>query len=393
MDAYRTYSSLPLLPQHKAEARIRLSALAENYKRLTSKIKNSRAICVVKADAYGHGAPSCIRALLGVGCDFFAVSSIEEAIAARQVINGSGMSGDIIILGYTLPSQADLLAKYNIIQAISSYGYACELDMHAQAADCRVRTHVAIDTGMNRIGLDACTPEAIDNTVSDICKMHTLSGISVEGMFTHFSDADEAMPRRRDKTLTQFGRFKGVRDGLVSRGVDAGFCHACNSAATVEFSEMHLDGVRLGIMLYGVLPSENICFELEPVMELSTCVAHIHTLRAGDSVSYGGEYTAVSDRRIATLPIGYADGLMRVLSGAAVYFDTCRGIQSANIIGRICMDQCMLDVTGTDIAEGDRAVIFGGDTQRLSTLASLAGTIEYELLCAVSSRVPRIYED
>lgn len=393
MSAYRTYSSLPLLSEHKAEARIRLSALVKNYIHLSSGLCGKRAICVVKADAYGHGAPECIRALLHAGCDFFAVSSIEEAIAARCTISECGGTGDIIILGYTLPSQAELLARYDIIQTISSFEYACSLSEQARACGVCVRAHVAIDTGMNRIGLCADSRERAERTIDEICRMHTLGGLSVEGMFTHFSDADEALPRRRDITELEFGRFISVRDGLISRGVDAGFCHACNSAAAVEFPHLHLDGVRFGIMLYGVLPSENISFELEPVMELSSVVAHVHTLSAGESVSYGGEYTASESRLIATLPIGYADGFMRSFSGGYVYLETKSGTHPSRVVGRVCMDQCMLDATDTDVREGDRAVIFGKDPRMLRELARLAGTIEYELLCAVSSRVVRIYEE
>lgn len=393
MNKYRLYSSLSVSPKNKAEAHIDLSALVFNYKKLCSYLDGVRAICVVKADAYGHGAPECAKALAEAGCDFFAVSSIEEALAIREIfpIDG-GVRADIIILGYTFPSQAKLLSDNNIIQTISSETYAFELHKYASEAGCVVRTHIALDTGMNRIGFCVHNERQINDAVSKIYDLQYLSGVRIEGMFTHFADADADFEKRERKTVRQYERFEKVKSRLEKKGFDTGFCHVCNSAATVKFQGFHLDGVRLGIMLYGALPSEYVECELLPVMTFKTIIAHIHLLSPGEEVSYGGEFSSSVERKIATIPIGYADGFIRDLSGAELFVKTSSGITCAPVVGRICMDQCMIDITETDAAEGDEVIIFGEDTSRLHSLAKRARTIEYELLCLVSSRVPRIYK-
>ncbi len=390
MSAYRIYSSLPLLPEHKAEAQINLTALKSNFQKLSSHLKNSRAICVVKADAYGHGAIDCTRALHSVGCDFFAVSSVEEAIAIRENFPDDN-NIDVIILGYTLPSQAKILSKFNIIQTVSSFDYATKLNNFATSDNCTVRVHIALDTGMNRIGLCTDSNKSISDTVDKICEIHTLSGLTVEGIFSHFSDADGETNVCERKTTHQYERFDKVCNLLTERGVNVGFRHICNSAGTVKFSEYHLDGVRLGIMLYGVLPSEYIEYDLDPVMTFKTRIAHVHSLSVGETVSYGGEYMAPTRREIATIPIGYADGFLRASSGALLTLHTSKGTFRVPVVGRVCMDQCMIDVTDTGACVGDEVVVFGDRPESLTNLAKKCGTIEYELLCAVSSRVPRIY--
>ena len=190
-------------------------------------------------------------------------------------------------------------------------------------------------------------------------------------------------------TLLQSQRFISVRDALKRRGVEL-FCHVCNSAATARFPSLALDGVRIGILLYGIQPSEHINVPVSPVMALKTLISHIHTLRAGQTVSYGGTYRADRDRVIATVPIGYADGLLRAYSGFELKVKTVDGDKKAAIVGRICMDQCMIDVTGLPVSVGDEVTVFGGSSDQLRTLANMAGTIEYESLCLVSARVPRI---
>lgn len=393
MNNYRIYSSLPLHDRHKAEAHIDLSALVENYKKLCSHLSGARAICVVKADAYGHGAPECVRALSGAGCDFFAVSCIEEALAVRRALTPSASrKTDVIILGYTFPSQAKLLCEHNIIQTISSEGYARELDRCAREAGCVVKTHIALDTGMNRIGLCVHNERQINETVSKICEMGELSGIRICGMFTHFADADAEFEKREKKTRLQYDRFEKVKTRLENKGFSVGFCHVCNSAATVKYPEMHLDGVRLGIMLYGALPSEYIECDLSPVMTFKTIIAHVHLLSPGEKVSYGGEFAPDDERKIATVPIGYADGFIRDFSGESLYVKTSSGIFPCPVVGRVCMDQCMIDITGVDAVPGDEVIVFGEGNGNLHALSKKAKTIEYEVLCLISSRVPRIYK-
>lgn len=393
MSRYRTYSSLSFSDKHKAEAHIDLSALVSNYKKLCSYLDGQRAICVVKADAYGHGAPECARVLSEAGCDFFAVSSIEEANAIRDIFPlGSGKKTDIIILGYTFPSQARQLAEADIIQTISSEQYARELNRYAEEAGVVVRTHIALDTGMNRIGFCVHNERQINEAVAEICDIGQLKGIKIEGMFTHFADADADFEKREKKTVRQYDRFDKVKTRLEKKGFDTGFCHVCNSAATVKFPQFHLDGVRLGIMLYGALPSEYVECQLSPVMTFKTIISHIHLLPPGEEVGYGGEFSSSVERKIATIPIGYADGFIRAFSGAELYIHTKSGVVPAPVVGRVCMDQCMIDVTEIDACEGDEVTVFGEDSGRLHALAKKAKTIEYEILCLTSSRVPRIYE-
>lgn len=394
MSRYRTYSSLSFSDKHKAEAHIDLSALVSNYKRLCSYLDGQRAICVVKADAYGHGAPECARALSEAGCDFFAVSSVEEAAAIREIFPlGRGKKTDIIILGYTFPSQASQLAKADIIQTISSEQYARELNEYAQQAGVVVRTHIALDTGMNRIGFCVHNDRQINEAVTQIYDIGQLSGIKIEGMFTHFADADADFEKREKKTVRQYDRFDKVRSRLEKKGFDVGFCHVCNSAATVKFPQFHLDGVRLGIMLYGALPSEYVECQLSPVMTVKTIISHIHLLPPGEELGYGGEFSSSVERKIATIPIGYADGFIRAFSGSHLYVHTKGGVVPAPVVGRVCMDQCMIDITEIDACEGDEVTVFGENSDRLHALAQKAKTIEYEILCLTSSRVPRIYHE
>ncbi len=393
MSRYRTYSSLSFSDRHKAEAHIDLNALVSNYNKLCSYLDGQRAICVVKADAYGHGAPECAKALADAGCDFFAVSSIEEAAAIREIFPlGRGKNTDIIILGYTFPNQAKDLADADIIQTISSEQYARELNRYAEEAGVVVRTHIALDTGMNRIGFCVHNDRQINEAVAEIYDIGQLSGIKIEGMFTHFADADADFEKREKKTMRQYDRFDKVRTRLEKKGFDTGFCHVCNSAATVKFPEFHLDGVRLGIMLYGALPSEYVECQLSPVMTFKTIISHIHLLPPGEEVGYGGEFSSYVERKIATIPIGYADGFMRAFSGAQLYIHTKGGVVPAPVVGRVCMDQCMIDITEIDACEGDEVTVFGEDSDRLHALAQKAKTIEYEILCLTSSRVPRIYK-
>ena len=211
-------------------------------------------------------------------------------------------------------------------------------------------------------------------------------------MFTHFSKADEEEDKvfsPDSHTRIQAERFSTVKKLLNNDNIEL-FCHVCNSAAAVRFPEFAFNGVRLGILLYGVMPSHNVSADTSPVMSLHTVISHIHALPTGESVSYGGSFTTESDRLIATLPIGYADGFMRAYSGAEVTVHTDSGDFKAPVIGRICMDQCMIDITNVPARVGDKITVFGSDPRELSRLATLANTIEYEVLCLISGRVPRI---
>ena len=393
---YKLYSSLTELEQRKTWAEIDLDALRRNYRLLRDMVRaqdpSVRIIAVVKAEAYGHGAPECVRTLLSEGCDFFAVSCIDEAVAVRVVCDGAHIPADILILGYTQPSLASQLARFNIIQALLSEDYAVQLEASAAASNITVRTHVAIDTGMNRIGFAAHSPEEIRSSTAALTRVSGFSHLSVEGMFTHFARADE-LPGGAGDTFTdlQMNRYRELCHALEERGVRIPFHHACNSAASVRRPNDYLSGVRIGILLFGARPSDQIELPLKPVLRLKTVISHLHKLLPGEAVSYGGTYTADSERLIATMPIGYADGFLRAYSGAFVSVETREGPRTVPIVGRICMDQCMIDVTGTGAQPGDEVTLFGTDPKELYAYADRASTIDYECLCLISSRVTRRY--
>lgn len=393
---YKLYSSLTELEQRRTWAEIDLDALRSNYRLLCDTVrmreKSVRMIAVVKAEAYGHGAPECVRTLLAQGCDFFAVSCIDEAVAVRAVCDGAGRSADILILGYTHPSLASQLARFNIIQTLLSEDYALRLEQAAAQANALVRTHVALDTGMNRIGFAAHSEEEIHSAVAAIAHVCTFSHLCIEGMFTHFARADEEVGGAGEAyTDLQVERYRAACCLLEERGIRIPFHHVCNSAAAVRRQNDYFNGVRIGILLFGARPSDRIALPLKPVMKLKTVISHLHKLLPGEAVSYGGTYTADSERLIATVPIGYADGFLRAYSGAFVKVDTSEGVCTVPIVGRICMDQCMIDVTGTGAQIGDTVTLFGNDPKELYAYADRAATIDYECLCLISSRVTRHY--
>ena len=394
---YKLYSSLSELEQYKTRADVDLSALRHNYRFLQQQFLSAgsspRIISVVKADAYGHGAPQCVLSLLAEGCDFFAVSCIDEAVAVRNVCDRERKKADILILGYTDPSLAPQLARYDILQTLLSPDYARLLNHAAALADVTVRVHVALDTGMHRIGFPVYREEDVPLTAAEISHAYRLSNLRTEGIFTHFARADEA-PSSDGDTFTekQFHRFLALCNALEQRGIPRLFRHACNSAAAIRFPEFHLDGVRLGVLLFGARPSPVFDLPLRPVMKLKTVISHIHSLPPGETVGYGGCFVAEEERRIATLPIGYADGLLRGFSGGTVTVHTKEGDFCAPIVGRICMDQCMMDITGTPADVGDTVTLFGNRPDELFRYAESAATIDYECLCLISSRVPRQYQ-
>ncbi len=392
MRSFRLYSNIPALPCNKVWAEIDEKALVNNYKLLCEKTPGVKHVCVVKADAYGHASAICVSALLDAGCDFFAVSCIEEAIEVRRLCSIRNQDAKVLILGYTDPRFVRQLSEHGIIQTVVDYDHAKALEDAAKHEGCKVQVHIALDTGMNRIGLCARNEKECQEAAETVKTLVKSPNLAVKGMFTHFATADEedsAVFTESSATKAQFERFSAVRNALKDSGIRL-FCHVCNSAAAVRFPEFALDGVRLGILLYGVRPSDKMVAETKPVMSLNTVISHIHPLSAGDKVSYGGKYEADSDKMIATLPIGYADGFIRAYSGAKVTVHTEKGDFKAPIIGRICMDQCMIDVTGIPAETGDRVTVFGCSPEELSDLAAIADTIEYEVLCLISGRVPRI---
>lgn len=381
------YSSVEL--KHKTWAEIDLSRLRNNYAEIRRSVNaQTEVMCVVKADAYGHGAEKCAVALYEAGARWFAVSCIEEAMQLRAAFDSRLLYGSkILILGYTPPENAAMLAKYDIRQTVYSSEYAKDLSASASKQGCAVRVHFKLDTGMNRLGFDAET-----NAAEAILEASKLEGIAAEGLFTHFACADEDDENDADSvTRKQFERFRRVDEELSQKGLHL-IRHACNSAGTVKYPEFHLDMVRVGIILYGLLPCpiDSEKFSLLPVMTFKSTIAHIHTVRKGERVSYGGIYKAEKDVCAATVPVGYADGFIRGFAGGGIYVNG----KFAPIIGRICMDQCMADISDIPDAEvGGEVVLFGGKPEMLDELARIAGTINYELVCLIGKRVARIYSE
>ncbi len=418
MNHIKLHEAFPLLPGLRVQAVIDTEALIENYNTLLSPVRavspNTYPIAVVKADAYGHGIRPVVSALLAAGCRSFAVACLEEAVALRRLLRElltgtvSDRDTDILVLGYTDPKNASILAIYHVATALLSRDYADQLLACAREAKVTVRGHIALDTGMNRIGFPAHSDEEIAETVAAVEKLYVEGrptregGLILDGLFTHFARADEdydtEMLGEDSLTMTQYTRYRRVLTALESVGMRPRVCHVCNSAASVRFPGTHpegcLDAVRLGINLYGYgvnCPGNEGVTCMKPTMKLETVVTHIHTLLPGETVGYGGTYAADTPRIIATLPVGYADGWLRAFSGATVTFHTPSGDVAAPIVGRICMDQCMVDVTGLPVTAGTPVTLFGQTAAELEALAERAGTIPYELLCLITARIPRVY--
>lgn len=396
--ARRLYAGLPIVQEARTWAEIDLAALCSNYRVISDHVargvgRRVPIICVIKADAYGHGAGAVARALMGEGCRTFAVSCIEEGEELRAVCREEGVNADILILGYTRPALAARLAQNDLITSLVSAEYARELAACAAAARVTVRTHIKLDTGMNRIGFPVRTEAEVAQAIHDIALIRSFRGLRIEGLFTHFARADEESgPVATGLTAVQRSRFVSVRNGLAALGLKDLFCHVCNSAAAIRFPDFAEDAVRVGISLYGCEPSDVLrALELRPVMRLRTLVSHVHNLPAGETVGYGGTFRADTERRIATLPIGYADGFLRAFGGASVRIETAQGEVSVPIVGRVCMDQCTVDVTDTAVAVGDKVTLLGSDPEDIRDLARRAGTIPYEIFCLISARVPRLY--
>ena len=395
--AYTLFSALPGQQQKRAWAEIDLDALRQNYRLLratvTAASPTTRMIAVVKGEAYGHGYPHCISTLLEEGCDFFAAATLEEALAVRKICNAQGHKPNVLILGYTDPACAPLLSAHALTQALLSPAYAAALHREAEAASLCLSVHVAVNTGMNRIGFAVRNEAEVEATAREILSLAANSRWKIDGIFTHFARADEENdPDAVSLTDLQMQRFRALRTRLEPT-LSVPLWHACNSAAALTRPADHLDAVRLGILLFGSSPLEVPRIPLRPVMKLKTLVAHLHRLLPGEAVGYGGEYVATEERLLATLPIGYADGLPRAATGARVTVHTRSGPRSAPLVGRICMDQCMIDVTDLGADLGNEVTVFGEDPRALATLSRHVGSIDHELLCGISPRVPRIYLD
>lgn len=364
-------------------AEIDLDALEHNYRRARTLTGSGvRYLGVVKADAYGHGAVQIGRKLESLGADYLAVSSLDEA---RELRHG-GITMPVLILGHTPPDMVPELIRYHITQAVSALAKAEEYSAAAVACGGTLRVHIKVDTGMSRLGF-LVRGSHFDGGVASIAAACALPGLDPEGIFTHFAVSDEDGEEDESYTREQFGLFTAVIDALAQRGRTFAIRHCANSGALARYPEMYLDMVRPGIALYGA-GADAQRLDLRPVMSLKTCVSTIKVFDPDTTVSYGRTFRTTERTRMGVLPIGYADGFFRGLSNRASVL-TDEG--PAPIRGRICMDMCMVDLTELpDVHVGDAVEIFG-QRQRVDDLASMLGTIPYELTCAVSKRVPRLY--
>lgn len=372
----------------RAWAEVSLEKLKKNIeiiKGLNS--AGTEIMAVVKADAYGHGYERVVCCLAEeCGIRYFAVSNLDEAIAVREYCP----SAEILILGYTPPEYAHEISENNIIQGVVSKEYAQAL---CHNSPDKVRCHVKIDTGMGRIGLRYDRPE---DCAAEIADMMKTEGLSVEGIYTHFAVADSDDPDNIAYTDKQEKFITDTYDALVAMGIKLPHMHFMNSAATCYRNSSRSTLSRAGIIIYGLHPdiSLDIPEGLEPIMELKAVISQVKTVPAGTCISYGRTFTSPKEMRIATVTIGYADGYSRLLSSKGeilVHGKRCR------IVGRVCMDQLMIDVSDVPEAKsGDIVTLIGRDGGEMITaddLAAVYGTIGYEVVCGISKRVPRIYFD
>ncbi|MCL2773082.1 MAG: alanine racemase [Oscillospiraceae bacterium] len=381
---------------------IDLDAIAENV-RVINKILDgkSKIMAMVKADAYGHGATFVAKELEASGVDFFGVSSVDEAMQLRE----SGICKNILILGYTIPTDENIrkLIKSNISQTIFDFDYAktiSEIAENIVQKSCgeKIKVHIKIDTGMNRIGFRYTSKNQDENLIPKIREMKLLKNLDCEGIFTHFPSSDDL---KSNFTKEQLNLFNGLTNSLEKENIYFKIKHTANSGAVINFRETHLDYVRPGLILYGLYPSKQTQLNAEsqnvnfvPAMQLKTIISQIHTVKQGETVSYSRTYKAGNDILCAALPIGYADGFSRLLSNSASVI--LKGNQ-VPVIGRVCMDQSMIDITNCpDAKVGDVVTVFGRDEESgefigVDQIADMMETINYEVVCLIGKRVPRIY--
>ena len=365
-------------------AKIDTGAIAHNTKLIKNKISGSSLMVIVKADGYGHGAAR-IASLLQGEADFFAVAELGEALELRA----RGIVKPILILGYTSPTLYKKAIENGIALTVFSLAAARALSEQAVASGKTARVHFAVDTGMGRIGWQVTESEA-----DEAAEAAKLPGICAEGIFSHFATADDA-----DESFSAYQRaeFERFCDMLARRGVNIPIKHMNNSAGILRFREQY-SMVRAGILAYGLFPAENMAkefsadFPLRPAMELITHIAHIKKLAVGKTVSYGATYVTERETLVATLPVGYADGYPRALSGRGEVI--IHGVRCP-IIGRVCMDQMMVDISAVPNAkiEDEVTLVGANGTEFISAeeIAALADTINYEFVCGISKRVPRVY--
>ena len=369
---------------YRVYATVNLDAIYKNVANLKANTKeNTKVIAVIKTDGYGHGAVPVARTIDEL-VDGYAVATIDEGVNLRK----NGLTKPICILGYTHESQFDRAVKYDIRPAIIELDSAKKLSDIAVREGKKAKIHIAIDTGMSRIGF-----QIKEESVDIIEKISKLEGIEIEGIFTHFFASDE---QDKNSAYEQYNKFCDINKKLKDRGLDIKVKHCSNSAAIIDMQDVNMDCVRAGIAMYGMYPSDEVNkqkVKLYPAMELKSHVVYVKDIEAGTGVSYGATFVSDKKMRIATIPVGYGDGYRRSLSGKGSVI--IKGMR-APILGRVCMDQFMVDVTYIpDVKAGDEVTLMGRDGNETISAEELADmakeTFNYELVCDFGKRIPRVF--
>ena len=367
-----------------AYAEIDLDALAYNMRNIKSLVNNKEVIAVVKADCYGHGAVDVVPTLLENGASRLAVAVLTEGMELRN----HNIKAPIMLLGYTPLNLGEELINYDLEQTVYDLEYAKELSDIALKLNKKAKIHIALDTGMGRIGF---LPN--EKAISDVSEICSLKGLEVIGIFTHFATSDE-----KDKAYTheQFKKFSDFTNKLSALGIEIPIKHVSNSGAIMDVPETYLDAVRAGIILYGYYPSDEVNknnLSLKPALTLKASITRVQEMEPEMYVSYGRTFKTERKSLIATLPIGYADGYSRLFAKKGKVIINGK---FAPIVGRICMDQCMIDVTDIgDVKVGDEVILLGEEGNvkfNADHIAEIMGTINYEILCMLKYRVPRVYK-
>lgn len=370
---------------NRVYAEINLDAICQNVQNAMDKVgKDTKMMAIIKTDAYGHGAVPVAKALNEIGTYAFGVATVEEAVQLRR----GGLQNPILILGYVFPADYPLLIANDIMHAVFQYETAKALSERAVFLSKVVKIHIKVDTGMGRIGM-----QTTEESLAEIEKIAALPNLQIDGIFTHFACADEA-----DKTscFRQKEKFLDFVQKLDARGINIPIKHMCNSAGIIEFSDGFLNMTRSGIMTYGLYPSEEVNkanLELHPALQLKSHVAFVKTVQKGFTVSYGSTYVTDKEKTvIATVPVGYGDGYPRALSNKGRVL--IHG-QYAPIVGRVCMDQMMVNVTDIpNVKQGDTVTLVGTDGDKhisVEEVADNAYSFNYEFCCGINKRVPRVY--
>lgn len=363
-------------------AEINLDNINFNLNNIKKLLKEDTKICtVLKANSYGHGSVEIAKFLENKNVDYFAVARLEEAIELRE----NNIKMPILCLGFVPEESLEYAIKNNITLTIYSLETAKKLNDISEKIGVNANIHIKIDTGMSRIGF-----EVNEESIDQIIKIANLKNLYIEGIYTHFAKSDEI---DKDFTYKQVNRFKFIIDNIEKKGINIPIKHVSNSAAIMDLPNLNFNMVRCGIVLYGCYPSDEVIkdrLQLKPAMTLKTRVSHIKELKEGTGISYGLRYKTRKQEKIATIPIGYADGFTRMQNNPKVSINN----EVFNVVGRICMDQCMVRIDkDIDIKIGDEVIIFGESNISADDIAKDLGTINYEILCMVSRRVDRIYKE